>query len=263
MRDLLEASARRSAIEIEEMSGVYPHVSFVIRTHNEIRNNSPGFEGLFEDIHRQAFGGEVQIVLADEDSDDGTANIARSLARNIYTEVAVVSVSRQRANYASALNQAIEATDHPYIVSIVGHERLSNTRTLDAVIRGARSPNFGGAYGPDLPNANASRTEQIGAIVLGIPEMLRWPRVITKPEMGMMASDRAVISKAVWQDLGGYDERYGAGGEDGDLGRRMLAEGLSIVRDPVLAMHHTHGLGPIRSLLQLADWFRISRPRPH
>jgi GT2 family glycosyltransferase len=172
----------------------------------------------------------------------------------------VVSFSQQDFNYPAGLNQAFDAVDNSYILSLVGHERLSNTQTLDAAIRGSRSPGFGGAYGPALPNANSTRSERLGAIMLGIPRRLKAPRLLARPEVGALASDRAVISRDVWRELGGYDVSYGAGGEDVDLARRMLAVGIDIVRDPVLTTHHTHGLGPVRSLVQLIDWYRISRP---
>lgn len=256
IRGFLEASARQSAAEVAEMSGSPPDISIVIRT----RNNGPLIEGLFEDIHRQEFRGGVQIVLADTESTDGTVATARALGRNLNREVAVVPIAQRNFSYPAGLNQAFEAADNPYIVSLVGHERLSNTRTLDAAIRGSRLPNFGGAYGPALPNTNSTRSERLGAIVLGIPRMLKEPQRLTKPEVGALASDRAVISRDVWRELGGYDIAYGAGGEDGDLARRMLAAGIDIVRDPVLTTHHTHGLGPVRSLVQLIEWYRISRP---
>jgi glycosyltransferase involved in cell wall biosynthesis len=256
MRGLLEASARQSATEVAEMSGSHPDVSIVIRT----RNNRAFIEGLFEDIHRQAFGGGVQIVLADTESNDGTVATARALGRNLDREVAVVPIAQQDFSYPTGLNQAFDAADNPYILSLVGHERLSNTRTLDAAIRGSRSPNFGEAYGPALPNINSTRSERLGAIILGIPRVLKEPQRLTKPEIGALASDRAVISRDIWRELGRYDVTYGAGGEDNDLARRMLAAGIDIVRDPVLTTHHTHGLGPVRSLVQLIDWYRISRP---
>jgi len=256
MCGLLEVSARQSATEAAEMSDSHPDISIVIRT----RNNSSLIEGLFEDIHRQAFTGKVQIVLADTESSDGTVATAKAIGRNLGYEVTLVPIAQENFSYPTGLNQAFDAVDNPYILSLVGHERLSNTRTLDAAIRGSRSPNFGGAYGPALPNINSTRFERFGTVMLGIPGMLKEPQRLTKPEIGALASDRAVISRHVWRELGGYDVAYGAGGEDGDLARRMLAAGIDIVRDPVLTTHHTHGLGPARSLVQLIDWYRISRP---
>src|ERR1039457_601309 len=180
MCGLLEESARKSAIEIAETNASHPDISIVIRT----RNDSSRIEGLFEDIHNQAFRGGVQIVLADTESSDGTVATARALGRNIGHEITVVPINQQNFSYPTGLNQAFTGVEHPYILSLVGHERLSNTRTLDAAIRGCRSVNFGGAYGLALPNVNSTRSEQLGAIMLGIPKALKEPKRMTKPEVG-------------------------------------------------------------------------------
>jgi hypothetical protein len=99
---------------------------------------------------------------------------------------------------------------------------------------------------------------------MGVIDMLREPKRITENELGAMASDRVVISRMAFLALGGYSPAFGAGGEDNDMAKRLLryGHGLDVVRDPVLAMHHTHGLGPVRCLIQRLDWSRISE-RPH
>jgi glycosyltransferase involved in cell wall biosynthesis len=256
MRGLLEDSARTSAADVAAINARHPNVSIVIRT----RNDRSHVEGLFEDINRQIFQGEIQVVLADTESNDGTADAAKAIGRNLGLGVTIVPIAQQGFSYPVGLNQAFQSADHSYILSLVGHESLSNTQTLDAAIRGARSESFGGAYGLALPNVNSTRSEQLGSLVLGIPKALKESELITTVEVGALASDRAVISRDVWRELGGYNVAYGAGGEDGDLARRMHAAGFSIIRDPILTTHHTHGLGPIRSLVQLIDWYRISRP---
>jgi Glycosyl transferase family 2 len=241
MRRILEDAARASASEIEtHVNDGHPNVSIVIRT----RNNRSNIERLFDDIGRLAFQGEIQIVLADTESNDGTVGIAQAVARNMGLDAIIIPITQRGFRYPAGLNKAFEGADHPYILSLVGHERLSNTRTLDAAVRGSWSQNFGGAYGPAIPNENATRSEQFGSLILGVEKALRESAVITKVEVGALASDRAVINRDAWRELGGYD-----------------AAGISIVRDPVLTTHHTHGLGPIRSLVQLIDWYRISRPR--
>jgi len=129
-------------------------------------------------------------VLADTESSDGTVATAKALGRNLGCEVTVVPIAQQNFSYPTGLNRAFDAADNPYILSLAGHERLSNTRTLDAAIRGSRSPNFGGAYGPALPNMNSTRSERLGAMVLGIPRMLKKPQRLTKPEVGALTGLR-------------------------------------------------------------------------
>jgi GT2 family glycosyltransferase len=115
-----------------------------------------------------------------------------------------------------------------------------------------------GASGETLPNANASRTEKLFNTVAVLPN-LKAVREVTKPEMGLLATNCAVISRTAWQELGGFDEAFAGGGEDTDLARRMLEAGHRVMRDPALSVHHTHGLGPINSLRQVVHWAHILR----
>ena len=60
-----------------------------------------------------------------------------------------------------------------------------------------------------------------------------------------------MIAKAAWEELGRFDERYETGGEDTALARSMLKDGMGIVQEPALSVHHSHGLGLSDSLKQL------------
>ena len=113
-----------------------------------------------------------------------------------------------------------------------------------------------------LPNNNATWTERLGAVQLGLPNLLRPASRETADQLGMLATNCAAISVESWRELGGFSEQFASGGEDGDMARRMLAAGIEIVRDPTLSVHHTHGLGPINGLKQLWHWrgFRDGAP---
>jgi GT2 family glycosyltransferase len=76
-----------------------------------------------------------------------------------------------------------------------------------------------------------------------------------------MGANALVVNREAWSEVGGFDEAYGAGGEDGALGRAFLTAGHEVAFEPALAVHHTHGLGPINSLRQLWNWFHMGEPR--
>ena len=61
--------------------------------------------------------------------------------------------------------------------------------------------------------------------------------------MGVLAANCAMIAKGAWQELGGFDERYQAGGEDTALANSMLKNGYEVVKEPAMSVHHSHGLG--------------------
>jgi GT2 family glycosyltransferase len=80
--------------------------------------------------------------------------------------------------------------------------------------------------------------------------------------MGLLAANDSLVSKRAWRQLGGYDEDYAAGGEDAELGRRMLANGYMVSTEPALSVFHSHGLGLTDSWRQLQEWRRLAGPQP-
>ena len=72
-----------------------------------------------------------------------------------------------------------------------------------------------------------------------------------------MGATNAVIRKEAWQELGKFDEQYQNGGEDTKLAEKMLENGLRIIREPLVAVHHSHGLGLINYARQLKAWSKM------
>src|SRR5205814_405162 len=91
MCDLLEASARRSALEVSEIQGPHPDISLVIRT----RNDAETLPALFKDIDSQDSGGELQVIIADSESADRTVDVAKAEGRNYGLGVTVVSIAQK------------------------------------------------------------------------------------------------------------------------------------------------------------------------
>lgn len=90
-------------------------------------------------------------------------------------------------------------------------------------------------------------------------EVLRQPRQIKRAGMAVMAATGAIFSRAVWNELGQFDERYQTGGEDTALARAMLANGYDIVKEPALAVHHAHGLGFMATVKELRHYAQTLR----
>jgi len=218
-------------------------VSIVIRTLNEAGR----LESLLQDIAGQAFTGAVEVVVVDNESTDHTPEVARSYGAQ------VVSMARGEFTYPKSMNMGMEAASYDATLLTVGHVRLSNTQLLRAGSRHMRQPNVAGTYGLTLPNDNASLNE---VVLFGLPASLRNVQNITKASMGVMGATNAFFSRDIWTQLGKFDERYERGGEDITMARKMLTNGHELIKDPALAVHHTHGLGPIDSIKQWYQWAR-------
>lgn len=115
-------------------------------------------------------------------------------------------------------------------------------------------------YSFPIANTNGSVWDRLGSMWL--PFILGRPHVLRRSSPAMMAANCSIVKRSVWQQLGGYDERYAGGGEDMALGRSMLAAGLLVAREPLLTVFHSHGLNFVDSCRQAWHWLEVARPRP-
>lgn len=236
---------RAASVASNNLLGLDNNVSVVIRTLNE----KARLEGLLQGIQSQVFAGEVEVIVVDNESTDGTRDMAKSFGAEI------VTIPRGEFTYPRSMNLGMEAASHPDVFLTVGHARLSNNQLLRAGVKHLDDPNVGGVHSLTLPNDNASSVEK--TIAIGTPLILRPAHQVKKAGMGVMGATNAIFSKSAWEDLGKFDERYEDGGEDTALAAKMLANGLKIIFEPALAVHHTHGLGAMDSLRQFRQWQRM------
>lgn len=235
-----------------------PNISVVIRTRN---NNGPyGFlKHLLNDIDRNkaVYSGEVQVIVVDTESTDGTQNVAAQHGAEI------ISIAQKDFNYPLALNQGFRAAKYPYVLSLVGHSLLAHNRVFHVATAHFTRPDVAGVSGLDLPSANASRAERLGAAITHPGRMRKQPTVITAAALGVLAANKSFISKAAWKAAGGFDEAYGAGGEDQALAATLIDQEWTIIEDSTLAVHHSHNLDLIGYARQVNYWQSISKgPQP-
>src|SRR5882762_9506803 len=168
-------------------SSTHP-LSLIIRTRNDIDNIEP----LFEEISAQEYDGEVEVLLVDTESTDGTRQLAKKLGAEI------VSITQDEFTYPLGLNRGMEAASYDAVFVTVGHANLSNKQTLSAVGKHIADESVGGAYGLVLPNANVSWVERsLAAVVL---PKLKPANSILKANMGVFAATGAMVRKSAWQE---------------------------------------------------------------
>jgi GT2 family glycosyltransferase len=227
-----------------------PSVSIVVRSFNEANK----LEWLIEDIHNQLFSGEVEVVVVDNGSSDRTPQVAK------YYGAEVVSLPQSDFNYPKSLNLGMEAASNDLVLVTVAHARLSNIHNLHAGARHfSKNDDTAGAFGTTLPNEGASYLERWGVTANYYVCLARPARRIKMVGPGVLAATNAMIAKPVWRELGRFDERYEAGGEDTALAKLMLKNGYGVVQEPALTVHHSHGLGFGDSLKQLVHQLQILR----
>jgi GT2 family glycosyltransferase len=101
--------------------------------------------------------------------------------------------------------------------------------------------------------------ERLNAFVNNNVLLNRSARPVTRVGMGVLGATGAMISKPVWSELNGFDERYQAGGEDTALAKSMLQRGYQIVDEPAMIVHHSHGLNARNFFKQWMGWARLMK----
>lgn len=229
-----------------------PSLSIVIRTLNEAAR----LEQLFEDIHHQNYTSNVEVIVVDNESTDRTQQVARHYGAKVLT------IPRNEFTYPRSMNMGVAASSYDVVLLTVGHVSLSNTYNLHAGARHFRNNTVGGAFGTVLPNDNASSAEKLTALWCGMGA-LRHTHEVRHATVGTLGATAAMIAKPVWQELGRFDERYEAGGEDTVLARLMLQNGYDIINEPALTVHHSHGLDWGDTIKQGRAWRETLRaPQP-
>ena len=229
-----------------------PKVSLVVRVFNEAAK----LEKLFEDIGKQLYSGEVQVIVVDNCSRDRSVEVATSHGAE------VVMLPRSEFTYPRSMNLGVEAASHDLVFLTVAHARLSNTFNLHAGARHFnRNDNTAGAFGTCLPAEGASYLERWAAA--GDPTLFlaRPAKPIRKCGLGTLGATGAMISKRIWAELGRFDERYQAGGEDTALAKLMLEAGYTVVQEPAMTVHHSHGLGFKDTVRQYINQLATRSPR--
>jgi GT2 family glycosyltransferase len=227
-----------------------PDVSVVIRAYNE----GPRLAKVLDDVQRQLFHADVEVIVIDHESTDRTAEIVDGFG------AARVTLPQAEFTYPKSMNLAMESATHDIVFVTVAHASLSNVHTLHAGARHfAKNARVAGVFGKTLPNEGASFIERWGTSIHYHVGLARPAQQVRRAGMGTLAGTGAMVSKRAWRELGRFDLRYETGGEDTALANAMLNNGYEVVLDPALTVHHSHGLGLRDSVRQHVRQLAMSR----
>jgi glycosyltransferase involved in cell wall biosynthesis len=246
----IESWLRHHAEQVFQESGDLkdPDISILIRT----RNDGEHIRRLFRDIHAQTFSGTVEIIVVDTESRDDTVAYARSDGAK------VISLPQKDFDYPRTLNLGFKAAKHPWVLTLVGHSSLSSSVFLKSLTYWIhREKELKGLYGLPLANWSASVWERLENIIG--PSVWKEPRIMHELSIGIMGANCSIVKREVWQELGGYDERYAAGGEDRKFARNMLDHNMTIIREPLCSVFHSHGLSLKDDIKQWLHWSEVAK----
>ncbi len=195
-------------------------VSIVIPT----RNSGEFLETCLKNIRSQTYP-DIETIIVDGHSKDRTIPLAKKYKCRIYQFVPKVNVGLFDAPYKR--NLGMEKGTGEYVYWLDADMELPKNLIKEAVMLCEK-----GADAVILPEDSFgigiwSKAKQLERRCYWKDLSVECPRF---------------YKKTVWQDIGGFDESLGAGGDDLDLTIKLLEKGYKIARTKSIVMHNEGNL---------------------
>ncbi len=213
-------------------------VGIVIRTLNE----SALIGTCLEALSRQTGSFELDVLVVDSGSTDGTVEIARTHGAR------VLELPPSSFDYSKALNVGIEDVRGDLIVLLSAHAIPIGADWLARMTRWFDDPRVAGVGSRQVPWPDAPWTE----VVRLAEQFGEESRTSANGEV-VFSNAASVIRRDAW-----VDQRFELpAAEDADWARKVCARGWTIVYEASVAVHHSHHESPRAQALRLIDINRV------
>lgn len=226
-----------------------PPIAVLIRTKNDEQNLTLLLNYIQQ--ARRSYKGRIDVVVVDTESQDKTITLATAFGAT------VVPIMQKEFTYPKGINLGLQAVKPDVVAAFitVGHALPVLDVCLKVGVWHFNDPAVVGVYGRVLPNTNASFGE---SLFWGASQLKTAAHPIVQAEMGVMGATNCMVRMESWRQQP-FDPAYAMGGEDTAWARWALSHGHKIIFEPLLSVHHSHGLRPIKLLKQYAHWRQINK----
>ena len=204
-----------------------PTVSVIVRA----RDEAASIGRCLTLVRRQTIGDtEIDLIVVDNDSGDGTAAIAAGHGAQ------VLRIGRGEFTFGRALNLGASIASGEVIVALSAHAFAWDDRWLSRLVAAFDDPSVACASGDRFrPDGRALVTP----VSLDGVASVRWP--------GWGFSNAAGAFRAsLWRERGFREDLPGC--EDLEWGRHWITRGYVCRLDPSLVVDHDHTHDPVRSI---------------
>jgi glycosyltransferase involved in cell wall biosynthesis len=201
-----------------------------------VKNGGADLRRCLHGLARQELREDVEVVVIDSGSSDGSADVARSAG------ALVEVIPPGDFGHGRTRNLGVQLSTGDLVVFTSQDAVADDAHWLAALAAAARSsPDFAGAYGRQLPHADARPPECFFLDFLYGPEP-RVQRIRDGEELSYVTTLFSNVNAAIPRTV---LERYPfredvTMSEDQEWSRRVLRDGLALVYEPRAAVRHSH-----------------------
>ena len=201
-------------------------------------------------------GVDVDVVIVDNGCTDGGVDRAGARRR--------VEVVRPETNlgFAGGCNLGVRHA-HASTIALLNADAIVEPAALAALVEVAQRPGVGIATASvrlaDAPEQLNSAGNEVHFTGFSWSGCFREPASMHAVERDALAASGAAMAvrRAVWDELGGFDEQYFAYYEDADLSLRCWQRGLSVRYVPDAVVVHRYDFARHDTKLYLAERNRL------
>lgn len=214
--------------------------SILVLTKNEERN----IGACLEAVYTQKNAGELEVVVVDSRSTDGTREIAERYPTR------VVRIRAEEFHHARTRNLAATLAHGRFLVYLAADALPASSKWLEALLANFADPGVAAVYGRHMPKAGSTpEREDVLDAVYGDERLVKDPA--RGQEMGYhyfhFSTVNAAIRKDVWEKTRFPEDLKCF--EDLGIAKRILECGGKIVYEPRAAVFHSHnhtGMGLLK-----------------
>jgi len=203
-----------------------PHfidVSVLIRAKNEARDIGKTLDVLFSQTHKN-----IEIIIVDSGSTDGTLNIARRYPVRIY------EIKPEDFTWGYSLNYGFQQAKGRYVINLSAHALPLSNDWIEKLIANFDDEDVAAVMSKNLPCPDCNPFDRRGLLKkYNIPK-----KEIKGGHPYIFSNFSAAIRKSVWEKVH-YDETL-TYAEDHDWAFRIKKLGYKIMYEPEAETYHSH-----------------------
>ena len=214
-------------------------ISIIIRTKNEEK----WIGECLKRIKRQKCSQEIEVVLVDNQSEDGTI----SKAKHHWPGIKVVEIDKYLPG--AAINIGVRASSGDYFSVLSAHCLPVNENWLEAMYRNMEDPNVAGVYGRQIPMNYTDAVDKRDLLVtFGLDR-------IEQVKGSFFHNASSLVRRSIWEEIPFDDELTNI--EDRIWGKLIISSGLKIIYEPDSCVFHYHGIHQTNNRTRLNNVVRI------